>query len=159
MLVPLHPVLAHYSGLSLDERYNFLIDVVVQFGFAALAVVSFLHVARKNLLYTFKFDSRVEPRVPNLVAMSSPVISLVKRDCMCAILDGSVYDMATALRTREVVRSVGWLAVTPEPVAQLLHFSMWSNRVSIFTMEGATCLVQSEKKPFLAQHFLHAVSY
>lgn len=72
-------------------------------------------------------------------------------------LNGSRYDMATTLRTWEVMSSVDWLGVTPEPVAQLLPISMGSGTVSVFTNEGATWLLQEGKESFLAQPLLHAV--
>lgn len=64
--------------------------------------------------------------------MSSPVIFLVETVGVCAMLDGSAYDMYNALVASDVRGSIGWLVVTPEPVAQLLPFSVGSNCLGFY---------------------------
>lgn len=70
--------------------------------------------------------------------MSSPLISAVGTLGMCATSDVSRYDMATAHMACKVMQLADWLVVTPEHVAELLHFSLGSGNVSVATREGAT---------------------
>lgn len=76
---------------------------------------------------------------------------------MCAILVGFRYDMATALMNYRVTGSVEWLLAALEPVAQTLSFSMGPGTVSLLIIEIATCLVQNQKEPTVAQPLLQAV--
>lgn len=110
--------------------------------------MSFRHAVSEGSLDTFKCDSCVEPRVLYLVAVPSLVFSTVETAGKCAILDGSEYDMATAPMARKIMRSIDWLAVTLESVAQLLHFTIASGTIPVLTIESATGLVQDEKKLF-----------
>lgn len=153
LLVPLPPVFAYYRGLSPDEGSSHLIDVIAQSEFAVVAVQA----SSERFFDTCKCDSRIEPRVPHLVAILSPVMSLVKTVGVLAILDGSGYDMAPALMAWEIIRSTDWLAVTPDPVAQLLAFSRRSSTVFVLTNEDTTRLIQDEKESFLTQPLLPAV--
>lgn len=120
-----------------------------------LSCLSFEQAVRNSLT-----PSRVTPissRVLYLIAISSLVTSLVKTAGVCAILDSSGNDVATALLAWKVMRSIDWLAVMPEFVAQLLSFSMESSTVSVFTIEGSTRLIRDKKQSIVAQTLLPAV--
>lgn len=124
-----------------------------------MALLSFCRAASKGILEIFKCDSHIGPRISYLAAISSPAISLLETIGTCAILNDSVYVIATALLALEVMRVIDWLAVTPKPVAQLLPSSIVSGAVSVSTIEGNTRLVQDGKGSFLAQSLLPAVSF
>lgn len=80
-----------------------------------------------------------------MVAISLLAISLVETVGVCAILDGRGHDTATALMAWEVMGSIDWLALTPEPVVVLLSFSMGSVTVFASSIEGAARLLQDVK--------------
>lgn len=159
LLIPSPPNFACYSGVSLDWGYIHLIDVLAPFKLTVLAVVSLLHAASGRLLEISNRNSPDDPCVSYFVAMSSPVIFLVKTAGVCAILDGSGYDIATAIVAWEVMRSVEWLVLTPEHVAQLLLFTMRFRTVSDYTIEGSTRIVQERNESFLTQYLLQTVSH
>lgn len=56
--------------------------------------------------------------------MSSPIIYFVETVGVCASLDGSGYNMATALMFWKTMKSTDWLVVMSERFAQLLPFFM-----------------------------------
>lgn len=156
MLVLL-PLFFEYSWLPLDEWYTNLRDVAAQSELAALAVIAFLHAASEGFLDTLKRDSFIDSRVLHFVAISSLLISYVEAVGVCAILDGSGYNIATAVIACKVMRSPDWLAVLPKPVSQRLTLSMRFGSVSVFTIKAATLLLWDGKKFLLTQPLLFAV--
>lgn len=119
--------------------------------------MSFVNAASEGFLDTFRCDSQVELRVPYLIAMQLPVVFLVESAGVCAILEGSKYDIATALLAWDVLRLIDCLEVTTESVAELIFFSMRPDTFSVFTIGNASRLVQDGKESFIAQPLLHAV--
>lgn len=159
MLVPPPLGLACYTKLSLESGWGYFIDVVTHSQFTVLAFMSFVHAAIERFLNAFKCDSRDETHVLYLVAMSYFFVFLAETVGVCAILCICDYDMVTALTAWKSMRPVDWMAVTPDPVAQLLFFSMGPGPASFLATEGATRLVQDQKISYLTQPLLPAVPY
>lgn len=78
---------------------------------------------------------------------------------VCAILGGFVFDTATAFIAWEIMMSIDWMAVTQEPVAQLLHFFMGASTGSVFVTKSATRSVQDGKESYLTQTLHLSVPY
>lgn len=89
--------------------------------------------------------------------MLPPDISLVVTAGICAILDGSGYEMVTALMAWEDMSSVDRLVVTLILFAQLLSLFKGPGIVSILAIEDLTRLVQDRKEFCLSLPFHSAV--
>lgn len=100
------PVFSYYSGLALDHVYGKLINVNASSEFAVYMLKKLLHVANAGLVDTFKSDSRFQPSVLYLVALSATVIELVKNIGACFSFSGTIFDMATFSMTMYSVKCV-----------------------------------------------------
>lgn len=152
-LLSLPLVFYYFSGVHLYEVFYLLIDVVAQSDFVVLLNVCFLQAVCKRFLGKLRCYACFLSRVPYPGATLSAAISSMDTGGACAILDGSGYDMATALVARETT----WLgvckAVTPELVHQLLPLSLGSSTVPAFATEGVCRLIQDGRELFLRSQF------
>lgn len=73
LLIPSPSVFCRYSGLSLEEGYDFLIDVVAQPDLAVTAVMFFIQAASEGFLYTINCDFFIELCVLFLAVRLFPV--------------------------------------------------------------------------------------
>lgn len=76
---------------------------------------------------------------------SRPAFPISSPYWRCPILDGCVYDIATAVIAWTVIKPVSWSAVSALPSLRLSHCVLNTRKLSVFTMKVVDLVVRDYK--------------